>query len=96
MFEGIDLSNKESEEYQHWRQSLLHLVPKLNYDAIIELSYQLAFVSKLNDKQIWSAVENAALENINRYETKHICKLLWSVTQLKSKQSSTYLDKMLK
>lgn len=53
MFEGKDLSNQETEDFKLWKESLIHLVPKLNFDAVLELSYQLAFASKLNDKQIW-------------------------------------------
>ena len=36
---------------------MVELIPKLNYDAIIELGYHLAFEVKLNDKLIWQALE---------------------------------------
>ena len=55
----------------------------------------LAFEAKLNDKQIWRAVENAALANLHLYELKHTCQLQWAVTQLKPKQTSSRFDNLL-
>jgi len=49
------------------------MIPKLNYDAVVELALHLAFESKVNEKHIWRAVENAALENLHLYELKHTC-----------------------
>lgn len=67
---------------------MLLLIPKLQYDTIIELAYYLSFESQVNDKAIWRAVENAALENLHLYELKHTCQLQWAVTQMKPKYTS--------
>jgi hypothetical protein len=52
---------------------MVELVPKLNYDALIELGLYLAFEAKVNDKQLWREFENAILENFHLYELEHIC-----------------------
>jgi hypothetical protein len=65
----------DSQEYQHWKEAVIESTSKLNFDAIVELALHLAFEAKLNDKHIWRAVENAALENLHLYELKHTCQL---------------------
>ena len=56
-----------------WKEQIINAIPKLNFDAVIELSYYLAFKAKLNDKQIWRAVEGAILENFHLYDLRHTC-----------------------
>ena len=74
---------------------MLDLVPKLNYDALVELGLYLSFEATLNDKQLWRTFENAVLENFHLYELQHICQIQWAVTQLKPKYTSQRLDVML-
>lgn len=74
---------------------MVDMVPKLNYDALIELGLYLSFEAKLNDKQLWRAFENAILENFHLYDLQHICQIQWTVTQLKPKYTSQRLDVML-
>jgi len=57
----------------------MNAIPKLNFDAIIELTYYLSFQAKLNDKHIWRQVEAAILENFHLYDLKHTCQLQWSL-----------------
>mgnify|MGYP004115330867 CR=1 FL=1 len=74
---------------------LIEAIPKLNFDAVIELSYYLAFKAKLNDKFIWRAVEGAILENFHLYDLRHTCQLQWSLNQLKPRHTTTRLSTML-
>ena len=85
----------KSEEFESWQNRMVELIPKLNYDAIIELSYHLAFEAELRDKLIWRTLEQAALDNFHLYELKHICQLQWAFTQLKPKIMSTRFSNML-
>lgn len=85
----------ESTEFAHWKEGLLALIPQLNYDAVVELALYLALEAELNDRQIWRAIEEAALTNLHLYEVKHMCQLEWAVTQLKPKQTSARLDNLL-
>ena len=55
----------------------------------------LAFEAKLNDREIWRAIEDAALANLHLFELKHICQLQWAVLQLKPKRTSARLDDIL-
>jgi hypothetical protein len=66
-------SDPETEEYKMWRDAVVECAGKLNFDAIIELAYFMAFEANLSDKQIWVSIENAALENLHFYELKHLC-----------------------
>jgi len=70
----------ESEEFIQWKEALIEMAPKLNYDAVIELALYLSFEAKLNDKGIWKAIENAALENIHLYSLKDSCQMQWACT----------------
>ena len=84
-----------SPEFSQWKEALIDLVPKLNFDAVIELALYLSLEAKLNDKYIWRAIENAALENLHLYELKHSCQMQWAVTQLKPKFTSARFDTLL-
>lgn len=66
---------ESSEEYQKWREDLIQTIPKLNFDAIIELNYYMSFKAKINDKYIWRAIEEGILENFHLYDLKHTCQL---------------------
>lgn len=52
---------------------MIELTSKLNFDAVVDLALYLSFEAKLNDKFIWRAIEDAALENLHLYEVKHAC-----------------------
>lgn len=74
LFEKKDAwQNEDTPEYKEWKEALIEAADKLNYDAVVELALYLAFEAKLNDRQIWRAVENAALANLHLYELKHTC-----------------------
>lgn len=88
-------ADPESQEFAQWKDSLIDMIPKLNFDAVIELALYLSLEAKVNDKYIWRAVENAALENLHLYELKHTCQMQWAVTQLKPKFTSARFDTLL-
>ena len=66
-------SDAESSEFDEWRSSMIDLIPKLQYDSLIELGMYLGFEAKVNDKHIWRAFEDAALDNLHLYDLKHAC-----------------------
>jgi len=70
----------ESAEYIEWRDNLIETSKHLNFDAVIELTFYMAFEAKLTDKYIWRAIEAAILENFHLYELKHTCQLQWAVS----------------
>lgn len=65
----------ESNEFMEWREAFIEMIPKLNYDAVVEAALYLALEVELNDKEIWRTIENAALDNLHLYELKHTCQL---------------------
>ena len=85
----------DSAEYVEWRDNLIETSKHLNFDAVIELTFYMAFEAKLTDKYIWRAIEAAILENFHLYELKHTCQLQWAVSQIKPKHTSSRLDNML-
>jgi len=38
----------------------VELVPRLNHDVLVQFALHLAYEAKLNDKDIWVAIEDAA------------------------------------
>ena len=55
----------------------------------------LSFEANVNDKLIWRAFEDAALENLHLYDLKHTCQLQWVVTQHKPRFTSQRFNNML-
>ena len=51
-------------------EQLNEIIPKLNHDQVIDLALYLAFESKLNDKSVWRAIEQAALDNLHLLSLK--------------------------
>lgn len=88
-------ADEGSEEFELWKEEMIHLIPKLQFDSLIELALYLSFESKVNHKYIWKEIENSVLENLHLYELKHVCQLQWAVTQLKPKYTSSNFDKQL-
>jgi hypothetical protein len=52
---------------------LLAAIPRLNFDAVIELALHLSFEAQLNDKAVWQAIEEAALKDLHLYDTRQLC-----------------------
>jgi len=73
MFKSEAWKTEGTPEYEEWREAMIELTTKLNFDAVVDLALYLSFEAKLNDKYIWRAVEAAALDNLHLYELKHSC-----------------------
>jgi hypothetical protein len=58
-------ADKDQEKFNEWRQRLLEVIPKLNHDVLVQLSLHLAYDAKINDKEVWKAIENAAYESLH-------------------------------
>ncbi len=58
-------SDEHSEAYQGWKASVLEGIPRVNHDVLIQLSLHLAYDAKVNDKQIWRAIEDAAVASMH-------------------------------
>lgn len=50
-------ANTETKEFEEWKLKLLEVIPKLNYDIIVQLALHLSIDAKLNDRHIWQAIE---------------------------------------
>jgi len=50
-----------SEKFELWKEDVTAALPKLNYDAVVELALYLAFEAKVNEKYLWREVENVVL-----------------------------------
>ena len=74
MFEGNQAWKQEgTPEYEEWREAMIELTTKLNFDAVVDLALYLSFEAKVNDKYIWRAIEGAALHNLHLYDVKNAC-----------------------
>lgn len=62
-----DAYNKSTDslEYVQWKSLLIELIPKLNHDVIVQLSLHLAYDAKVNDKEIWRAIEDASVASLH-------------------------------
>jgi hypothetical protein len=76
-------------------EQLVGVIPHLNHDQIVNLSLQLAFETKLNDKNVWRTVEDAAVANMHLYTMTQMCQLEWATTQLKPKYVTSRLNTVL-
>jgi hypothetical protein len=43
----------------------LALIPNLNHDINVQLALFLAYDAKINDKEIWRAIEDAAVASLH-------------------------------
>lgn len=76
-------------------QELIEAIPHLNHDQVVYLALHLAFELELNDKDVWRAIEEAALKSIHLYNVTEMCQLEWATTQMKPKQTSARLNTLL-
>jgi hypothetical protein len=64
---------------------LLDIIPNINHDQLVDLSLYLAFEAKLNDKDVWRAIEDASLTSLHLLNITEMSQLEWASTQLKPK-----------
>lgn len=75
--------------------SLVELIPHLNHDILVELSLYLALERKLNDKEVWSAIEDAALASLHLLSLREVCQMQWASAQQKPKRTSARFNTLL-
>jgi hypothetical protein len=97
MFEKNDAwrADPQSPEFIEWTEAMVELMPKLQYDALIEFSMYIAFEAKVNERSLWRAFENAVLENFHLYDLKQTCQMMWAIKQLKPRYTSDRFSNML-
>jgi len=61
-------------------ERLCETIPHLDHEQLVNLSLYLALEMKLNDKQLWSFLQDACLKVIHLFNTKQICQLEWATT----------------
>lgn len=44
---------------------MIELIPKLNHDVVVQLALHLAYDAKVNDKEIWRAIEDASVASLH-------------------------------
>jgi hypothetical protein len=74
---------------------LLEIIPNINHDQLVNLSLYLAFEAKLNDKNVWRAIEDASLTSLHLLNITEISQLEWASTQLKPKQTTPRFNTLL-
>ena len=76
-------------------EKLLEIIPKLNHDQVVDLALYVAFEAKINEKELWRALEQAALDNLHLYGLEDICRLEWATAQLRPKQTTQRFGTLL-
>lgn len=64
--------------YQAWKEKIIEGIPQLNHDVLAQVALQLAFESKVNDKQIWRAIEDASVAVLHHMTLQQVCQLEWA------------------
>jgi hypothetical protein len=55
----------DSQEYVEWKNQVMDVIPKLNHDVVVQLALHLAYDAQVNDKDIWRAIEDAAVASLH-------------------------------
>ena len=76
-------------------EKLIEITPKLNYDQLVDLTLYVALEAKINDRGVWRALEQSALDNLHLFSLKQLCQLQWASAQLKPKQMSARTSTLL-
>jgi hypothetical protein len=84
-----------SDDQSNKTERLLEIIPNLNHDQLVHLALYLAFEAKINDQQVWSCLEDAALATLHLLDVTQMCQLEWASTQLKPKRVSPRLNTLL-
>ena len=66
-------SDQDSDAFKEWKIQMLDVIPRLNFDIIVNLSLYLAFEAKINDLHIWQQIETSIYETINLLSLTQIC-----------------------
>jgi hypothetical protein len=74
---------------------MLELIPRLNHDVVINLALHLAFDAKVNEKEIWRAIEDSAVSSLHHLTLTQVSQLEWATMELKPKKTSSRLNTLL-
>jgi hypothetical protein len=74
-------SAEDSPEFLSWKSAILEVIPNLNHDIVINLALHLAFDAKVNDKQIWRAIEDSAISSLHHLSLTQISQLEWATME---------------
>ncbi|CDW86618.1 UNKNOWN [Stylonychia lemnae] len=85
----------ESQEYLDWKSKVLEVIPNLNHDILVQFALHLAYDAKLNDKEIWMAIEDASYPALHHFTNLQVAQLQWAVQELKPKHVSPRLQTLL-
>ncbi len=58
----------------------MEVIPHLNHDQLVYLSLHLAFEHKINIREVWRALEDAALASLHLMDLTQVCQLEWAST----------------
>lgn len=55
----------------------------------------MAYDAKVNDKEIWRAIEDASLAGLHHMTLQEVCQLEWATMELKPKHVTARLNTLL-
>jgi len=88
-------SNPDNAAYGEWKSRVIQAIPKVNHDVLIQLSLHLAYDAKVNDKEIWRAIEDASYASLHHLTLTQVSQLEWATMELKPKQVTSRLNTLL-
>lgn len=88
-------SSPDSPVYQQWKDSLLEGIPQLNHDVLVQLALHIAYDAKINDKDIWRAIEDASYAGLHHMTITQVSQLEWASMELKPKHVTPRLNNLL-
>lgn len=88
-------SQEGTEAFNSWKEKLLEAIPRVNHDILVELALSLSYEAKVNDKQIWRAIEDASLASLHHMNITQVSQLEWATMELKPKNVTARLNTLL-
>ena len=85
----------DSLEYGQWKSAMIETIHKLNHDVVVQLALHLAYDAKINDKEIWRAIEDTSVASLHHMTLTQVCQLEWATMELKPKQVTSRLNTLL-
>ena len=67
----------------------------MNHDQVIQLALHLSFDAKVNDKDLWRAIEDNILTSLHHLTLTQVCQLEWASMELKPKHTTPRLNTLL-
>jgi hypothetical protein len=89
------IPSEEGAAFDSWKEEVLGVIPRLNHDVLVEFALHLAYDAKCNDKQLWLAIEDAAVSSLHHMNITQVSQLEWATMELKPKQVSARINTLL-